>query len=107
MRVVGCVELLAADLFRNAEQTRARITFGDVKRYLAQWASHSPDCDCGRCALVSQVSAQRAGSVGCVKPGCVHCVDSIAVTVVRRSTGSRDRRRTSSISAHPITPAGS
>lgn len=30
MRVIECAELIAADLFRNADQTRARITFGDV-----------------------------------------------------------------------------
>ena len=42
MRVIECAELLAADLFCNADQTRARITLGDVERYLAQLASHPP-----------------------------------------------------------------
>ena len=36
MRVIECAELIASDLFRNADQTRARITFGDVERDLAQ-----------------------------------------------------------------------
>ena len=111
LRSVPCVwsgvsELLAADLFRNAEQTRARITFGDVQRYLAQLASHSPDCDRGGAATVSRVSAQRVSSVRCVKPGCVHCVDSIALTVA-------DRRFRAIVDAHrrsrpiPVTPAAS
>ena len=56
-------ELLAADLFKNADQTRQRITFGDVVRYLAQLASHPPDCTCGRCALVPRVSAQRVYAI--------------------------------------------
>lgn len=51
--MIECAGLLAADLFKNAEQTRrARLTFGDVERYLTQLASHPPDCSCGRCALV-------------------------------------------------------
>ena len=32
VRVIECAELLAADLFKNADQTRQRITFGDVER---------------------------------------------------------------------------
>ena len=57
--MIECAELLAADLFKNAEQTRARLTFGDVERYLAQLASHPPDCSCGRCVLAPRVTAKR------------------------------------------------
>ena len=59
MRVVEASELIAADVFQSAEKTRARITFGDVQRYLAQLAGHHPGCSCGRCELVSRVTAQR------------------------------------------------
>ena len=59
VRVIEASELIAADLFKNAEQSRLRITYGDVERYLAQLASHPRDCDCGPCALVPRVSAQR------------------------------------------------
>ena len=44
MRVIECAELLAADLFKNADQTRQRITLGDVERHLAQLAAHPGDC---------------------------------------------------------------
>ena len=54
MRVIECAELLAADLFRNADQSRRRITFGDVERYLAQLASHPPTA---RCGLAPRVTA--------------------------------------------------
>jgi hypothetical protein len=63
VRVIECAELLAADLFTAAEQTRARITFCDVERHLAQLASHPPDCTCGRCPLVSRVTAQRVYAI--------------------------------------------
>jgi hypothetical protein len=63
VHVVECAELLAADLFRNAEQNRARITFGDVQRYLCQLASHPPDCTCGRCGLAPKVTAQRVYAI--------------------------------------------
>ena len=62
-RVVECAELIAADLFTRAEQTRARLTFGDVERYLAQLASHPPDCTCGRCGLAPRVTAQRVYAI--------------------------------------------
>ena len=43
VRVIECAELLAADLFKNADQTRQRITtLGDVERHLAQLASPTP-----------------------------------------------------------------
>lgn len=32
MRVVEAAELIAADVFKNADQTRQCITFGDVQR---------------------------------------------------------------------------
>ena len=63
MRVIECAELLAADLFKNAEQTGQRITFGDVQRHLAQLASHPPGCTCGRCVLVSRVNAHRVYAI--------------------------------------------
>jgi hypothetical protein len=50
VRVIECAELIAADLFRNAEQNRRRIVFGDVECYLAQLAAHSRSCTCGRCS---------------------------------------------------------
>ena len=61
--MIECAELLAADLFKNAEQTRARLTFGDVERHLAQLASHPPDCGCGRCRLAPRVTAQRVYAI--------------------------------------------
>ena len=54
VRVIECAELLAADLFKNADQSRRRITFGDVERYLAQLASHPPTA---RCGLAPRVTA--------------------------------------------------
>ena len=59
MRVVEASELVAADLFTLAEKTRTRITLGDVERHLCRLACHPPDCQCGRCALVPRVTAQR------------------------------------------------
>ena len=59
MRVIEAVELVACHVFNLAEQTRQRLTFGDVERYLAQLAAHPGDCGCGRCPLVSRVTAQR------------------------------------------------
>ena len=35
MRVIEAVELVACHVFNLAEQTRQRLTFGDVERYLA------------------------------------------------------------------------
>jgi hypothetical protein len=55
--------MLAADLFKNADQTRQRTTLDDVERYLAQLASHPPDCTCGRCPLVSRVTAQQVYAI--------------------------------------------
>jgi hypothetical protein len=60
VRVIEASELIAADVFKLADQTRTRITFGDVERHLAQLANHPHDCTCGRCGLVSQVTAQRS-----------------------------------------------
>ena len=65
MRVIEAVELVAYDVFNLAEQTRQRVTFGDVERYLAQLASHPPDCTFGRCVLVSRVTAQRVYAIAC------------------------------------------
>jgi hypothetical protein len=56
---VEASELIAADLFKAADEHRRRITFADVERCLAQSASHPRGCACGRCPLVSQASAQR------------------------------------------------
>ena len=41
--MVEAVELVACHVFNLAEQTRQRLTFGDVERYLAQLASHPRD----------------------------------------------------------------
>jgi hypothetical protein len=38
--MVEAVELVACHVFNIAEQTRQRLTFGDVERYLAQLAVH-------------------------------------------------------------------
>ena len=56
MRKVECAELVAADLFRIADRTRARITYGAVERHLAQLATHPRDCGCGRCWMVQRVT---------------------------------------------------
>ena len=40
MRVIEAVELVACHVFTHAEQTRQRLTFGDVERHLAQLAGH-------------------------------------------------------------------
>jgi hypothetical protein len=63
VRKVECAELIAADLFKAADESRLRITFGDVEKYLAQLASHPRGCTCGRCPLVSRVSAQRVYAI--------------------------------------------
>ena len=42
VRVIEAVELVACPVFTIAEQTRQRLTFGDVERYLAQLAAHPP-----------------------------------------------------------------
>ena len=63
VRVAEASELIAADLFRNADENRYRITFGDVERHLAMLANHVPGCSCGRCPLVSRVSAQRVYAI--------------------------------------------
>jgi hypothetical protein len=41
VRVVECAELLAADLFTHAEQTRVRLTVGNAQRHLAQLAGEA------------------------------------------------------------------
>lgn len=63
MRKVEAAELIAASLFRQADESRLRITYGDVQRYLAQLAGHPPDCTCGRCGLARRVSAQRVYAI--------------------------------------------
>ena len=57
--MIEASELIAADLFRTADQHLYRITYGDVEKYLAQLANHLRDCTCGRCGLASKASAQR------------------------------------------------
>jgi hypothetical protein len=56
-------EMSVADLFKDADEHRRRITFGDVERHIAQLAVHHHDCCCGRCPLVSKVSAQRVYAI--------------------------------------------
>ena len=63
MRVIECAELLAADLFKNADQTRQRITFGDVERYLARLPGHPRDCGCGRCPLAPLATPARVYAI--------------------------------------------
>ena len=63
VRVIECAEVIAADVFKSADATRQRITFGDVERYLAQLAGHPRGCSCGRCELVSRVTAQRVYAI--------------------------------------------
>jgi hypothetical protein len=57
VRVIEAVELVACHVFNLADQTRQRITFGDVERHLAQLASHPPDCAFGRRVLAPRVTA--------------------------------------------------
>ena len=63
MRVIEAVEMVACHVFNTAEQTRQRLTLGDVERYLAQLAAHPADCGCGRCVLAPRVSAQRVYAI--------------------------------------------
>ena len=62
MRVIAAVELVACHVFNLAEQTRQRLTFGGVERYLAQLAAHPGDCGCGPCVLAPG-GAPDSGSV--------------------------------------------
>jgi hypothetical protein len=63
VRVVEAAELIAAEMFKNADEHRYRITFGDVERHLAELANHAHGCSCGRCVLVPRVSAQRVCAI--------------------------------------------
>jgi hypothetical protein len=63
VRVVEASELIASEVFKTADQNRARITFGDVQRHLGQLAAHPPDCGCGRCGLAPRVTAQRVFAI--------------------------------------------
>ena len=56
-------ELIAADLFKDADENGRRITFGDVERHLCQLANHVRDCSCGRSPMVSRVKAQRVNAI--------------------------------------------
>jgi hypothetical protein len=126
VRVIECAELLAADLFKNADQTRQRVTLGDVERYLAQLASHPPDCTCGRCPLVSRVTAQRvyaiAASGACdqgaraalirsraqtAPRSAMHAIDGVrgAVNFVRRRNRRRFRDRAISVCDRDLGPS--
>ena len=59
VRMVEAVELIACRVFNTAEQTRARLTFGDVASHRPA-GRHPRDCDCGRCPL----GAQGDGAAG-------------------------------------------
>ena len=61
--MIQAIELVACHVSDLAEQTRQRLTFGDVGRYLAMLASHHHDCACGHCVLVSRVTAQRVYAI--------------------------------------------
>ena len=45
VRVIECAEVIAADVFKTADQIRQRITIGDVQRYgrvassICRWAT--------------------------------------------------------------------
>ena len=65
VRMIEAVELVACHVFNLAEQTRQRLTFGDVERYLVQLAAHPGDCGCGRCGLAPRVTAQRVYAIAC------------------------------------------
>ncbi len=58
VRVIEASELIAADLFKEAEKSGNKVTLFDVEGHLARLANHPPGCECGRCELVTQVSAQ-------------------------------------------------
>jgi hypothetical protein len=57
VRVIEAVELVACRVFNLADQTRQRITFGDVEGHLAQVASDPPACACGRRVRALRVTA--------------------------------------------------
>ncbi len=54
---------MPANVVNLAEQTRQRLTYGDVERYLAQMAAHPRECECGRCVLAPQVTVQRVFAI--------------------------------------------
>ena len=58
VRVIECAELLAADLFKNADQTRQRITPSATSSVTwPSWPAIPSACDCGRRRLASRVTA--------------------------------------------------
>ena len=64
VRVIECAELLAADLFKNADQTRQR-THPRRRRAVPRPAGQSSTetATCGRCPLVSRVTAQQVYAI--------------------------------------------
>ncbi len=61
--MVEAVELVACHVFNLAEQTRQRVTVGDVERYLAQLAAHPGDCGYGRCVLAPRGTPHRVYAI--------------------------------------------
>ncbi len=59
VRMVEAVELVVCNVFNIAEQTRQRLTFGGVERYLAQLVAHPGDCGCGRCVSAPRGTPHR------------------------------------------------
>ena len=48
---------VAIAVFEHAQRTGERITLGVVERYLDEFRSHEPSCECGLCAAASRVRA--------------------------------------------------
>jgi hypothetical protein len=82
VRVIGRAELLAADLFTHAEQTRMRLTFGDVLRHLAQLAAHPPTVRVGAANWCH--GSVRGGSMRSPASGSVRCGHHGAWDALRR-----------------------
>jgi hypothetical protein len=59
VRVIECAELLAADLFKNADQTRQRTTLDDVDVIWPSWPAIPVNCTCGRCVLAPRGTPHR------------------------------------------------
>ena len=96
VRVIEAVELVACHVFTLAEQTRQRLTFGDVERYLAQLlAAHPGDCGCRRSVLAPRVTAHRVYAIAsgwqrqvrATQPECAHCVEGSSRRSARSALG--------------------
>ena len=75
---------VAIAVFEHAQRTGERITLGVVERYLDEFRSHEPSCECGLCAAASRVRAsgvwvrrERVGRPGSRPPGGVRRVRAV------------------------------